>query len=294
MLTLASVARVLGGEVIAGGVSFPAPGHAPRDRSGRVLVGSEYPDGFWVKSWCGDDERRLRDHVRSLLGVGMLFQPDEMPIVRPARPTTDQDRADRALALWGEAHHPRETPVEAYLISRGLTLPGEAAGDVVRFHPSCPFAGQRVPAMVALVRDIRTDRPVAIHRTALDGRGRKVTVDGKDRLALGPTAGGAVKLTPDAHVETCLGIGEGIESTLSLRRLPEFGPSPTWALIHAAGISTFPILAGIEALWIAVDHDLAGVRAAAACADRWQATGAETFRVRPCAEKSDLNDLVPR
>jgi hypothetical protein len=50
--------------------------------------------------------------------------------------------------------------------------------------------------MVALVRDVVTDEPKAIHRTALSADGRKVTVSGTERLALGPLAGGAVKLTP--------------------------------------------------------------------------------------------------
>ena len=47
--------------------------------------------------------------------------------------------------------------------------------------------------MVALVRDIRSNEPVAIHRTALDLEGRKIEVDGKDRMALGPTKGGVCK-----------------------------------------------------------------------------------------------------
>jgi hypothetical protein len=175
---------------------------------------------------------------------------------------------------------------------RGLVLPDEAAGTAVRFHPSCPFAGKRLPAMVALVREVVTDTPKAIHRTALTTDGHKVKVDGKDRLALGPIAGGAVKLTPDADVTLALGIGEGIESTLSLRLAAEFGNSPVWSVISAGGIEHFPVLAGIETLWIAVDHDEAGIKAALACASRWQASGRECFRVTPSAPREDLNDLL--
>src|SRR5215211_3656341 len=92
-----------------------------------------------------------------------------------------------------------------------------------------------------------------------------------------PLTGGAVKLTPDEDVSTCLGIGEGIESTLSLRLVPEFGPSPVWALLSAGGVARFPVLSGIEVLWIAVDHDPngQGQAAAQACADRWQGAGRE-------------------
>ena len=70
----------------------------------------------------------------------------------------------------------------------------EAAGEALRFHPACPFAGQRTPALIALVGDVVTNEPKAIHRTALTLDGHKVGVGGKDRLALGPVAAGAVKM----------------------------------------------------------------------------------------------------
>jgi hypothetical protein len=204
----------------------------------------------------------------------------------------DAERTERALALWQEAKHPRASPVELYLARRGLTLPDAAAGEAIRYHPACPFAGQRVPAMLALVRDITTDAAKAIHRTALSLDGRKVEVNGKDRLALGPIAGGAVKLTPDTNVTMAVGIGEGIETTLSLRLTPEFGPSPVWALLSAGGVENFPVLPGIESLWIAVDHDPAGIRAARTCARRWQTAGREVFLITPSAANADLNDIA--
>ena len=40
--------------------------------------------------------------------------------------------------------------------------------------------------MLALVTDIRTGKPQAIHRTAIDANGNKIVVDGKDRMALRP------------------------------------------------------------------------------------------------------------
>jgi hypothetical protein len=147
--------------------------------------------------------------------------------------------------------------------------------------------------MVCLVRDIITDEPKAVHRTALSPEGRKITIEGKDRLALGPIAGGAIKLTGDADVGLALGAGEGIETTLSLRLAPEFGATtPVWSVIAAAGIATFPVLGGIETLWIAVDHDPAGIKAAEACSARWRDAGREVFLVKPRVERTDLNDLA--
>ena len=101
----------------------------------------------------------------------------------------------------------------------------------------------------------------------------------------------ALKLTPDEEVTLCLGVGEGIESALSLRHLPEFGASPVWSLVSANGVTRLPALPGVEALWLAVDHDPAGVDASRACAERWRDAGAEAFLVKPRAERSDLNDV---
>ena len=64
--------------------------------------------------------------------------------------------------------------------------------------------------MVALVRDIITNEPSAIHRTALTIDGRKLD---RPKL-LGPSAGGAIKLSSD-YVTNELTIAEGIETTLS-------------------------------------------------------------------------------
>jgi putative DNA primase/helicase len=173
-------------------------------------------------------------------------------------------------------------------------LPAGAAGDALRFHPACPFAGTKTPAMVALVRNIRTDEPQAIHRTAIDMDGNKAYVEGKCRMALGPVAGGAIKLTEDADVTTCLGIGEGMETVLSMRAIPEFGLSPVWSLISAGGIEAFPVLEGIECLHIAVDNDPhgRGLQAGKVCRRRWKDAGREVFRVETDCEGTDLNDVI--
>jgi hypothetical protein len=209
-------------------------------------------------------------------------------------PKDEAARSEEAAHFWCEAVDPINTPVERYLEHRRVwrMLPEGAAGRAIRFHPWCKFGLKRVPCMLGLVRNIRTDVPQAIHRTALDLAGHKVSIGGLDRMSLGPVAGGAVKLTDDPDISICLGVGEGLESTLSVQSIPEFGASPVWSLLSAGGIAAFPVLAGIECLWIAVDHDEAGERAAATCAQRWTAAGQEVFRVRPKSSGDDLNDLI--
>ena len=62
--------------------------------------------------------------------------------------------------------------------------------------------------------------------------------------------------------------------------------------VEANGIERLPVLSGVEALWIAVDHDDAGLRASRAAAKRWADAGAEAFLVTPRAARSDLNDII--
>jgi putative DNA primase/helicase len=152
-----------------------------------------------------------------------------------------------------------------------------------------------------LVRNIITDEPQAIMRTALNPDSTAVKIDGKTlRKALGPIGGGAIKLTDNADVTMCLGVGEGVETVLSMRKTPEFGPSSlVWALISSSGVENFLVLAGIECLWIAVDNDRpdqhgrqAGIEAALACSKRWTAGGREVYRVTPKRVGRDLNDVM--
>ncbi|MGF3027914.1 DUF7146 domain-containing protein [Methylobacterium aquaticum] len=301
MIDLRAAARALGGEVAGiGQVLCPAPGHSHRDRSLSVLFDPRATEGFVVNTFAaGDDPLTARDHVRARLGLEARVFSRSGEHSAPPRPAIelhqDEDEAPRqrrALTIWDEAREPQRTAVEHYLASRALELPDEVAGTVLRYHRACPFGGARTPAMVALVRNVRTDVPQAIHRTALSHEGRKGEVNGKVRLALGSLRGGAVKLTPDAEVTTCLGIGEGIETTLSLRRLPEFGASPIWSVLSAGGIAAFPVLPAIECLWIAVDDDPAGREASDLCADRWRRAGREVFLVRSTIAGADLNDIV--
>jgi hypothetical protein len=292
MTSLRSCANLLGGDIVGQQILFAPPGHSKRDRSASLRFDPKAPCGFVVHSFAGDDPLLIRDFVKERLGLTLARgAPPALSVRAPILSANDVERTAKALSIWQEARDPRGTPVQAYLRHRGLDLPVEATGEAVRYHPACPFAGQRTPAMVCLVRDVVTNEPKAIHRTALTRDGHKVKVNGKNRLALGPISDGAIKLTPDEAVTVCLGIGEGLESTLSLRNMPEFGLSPVWSLISAGGVESFPILPGIESLWLAVDHDETGIRAARSTAQCWRASGAETFLITPSAPRADLNDL---
>jgi putative DNA primase/helicase len=179
-----------------------------------------------------------------------------------------------------------------YLAGRKLELAEGMSGRVLRHHPRCPWRNEAdelvlVPALLALFRDVRTDEPTAILRRALTADGRKI---GKPRY-LGPMAGCAVKLTANKDVCQGLHVGEGVETMLAAMML---GFAPAWALGGTGNLQAFPVLSGIDALTIIVDHDAhgAGQRAASECFDCWTEAGREVWCVLPDGVGVDLNDIV--
>lgn len=208
------------------------------------------------------------------------------------RPTVDdvddEKRIADAVEIWLQARPIRGTLAEMYLRSRGITELPAAAYDVLRFHPHCPWGIGTRPAMVALVRDILTDEPIGIHRTALTADGRKL----ERPKMLGPMLGGAIKLSSDIGPE--LAIGEGIETTLSAA--PLGFNIPAWSVLDAGGISRFPVLPNVKRLTIAVDHDLKGEgqRSAADCKARWKLAGHNVRTIISKTPGEDLNDILKR
>ncbi len=297
-----AMARALGGEVVGRDrILCPGPGHSRDDKSLSILLDPSAPDGFLVKSFADDDPIACRDHVRAAAGLpawaprsGDWAAPTRPTAAAPARTTPREDDAERkasAIARWNEARDSLGTLVERYLNEqRGLDLPDDIAGDVLRFHPSLPWKAEdgkliRVPAMIAAMRCIHTDKLKAVHRTRLTPDGRKV-----DRRMLGDASETAIKLDADEDVTQGLVIGEGIETCLAARQL---GLRPVWALGSAGAIAIFPILAGIEGLTILAENDVNGTNARAVeeCAARWHEAEREVI-IRTSKVGKDMNDAV--
>jgi putative DNA primase/helicase len=294
------LAKLLNGEVVGlGRCLVPGFGHSPADRSLSISVDEAYPDGFWVHSFAGDNELAAKREICRRLGiVGHSKARYDTPHANKGQSTASKAANAESLRktalgieIWSDGRDPRGSPVEWHLCSRGLKLP---AGDALRWHPDCPFGTSRSGCMIALVRNIITNEPQAIHRTALTPQGEKVSIGGCDRKALGPLLGGAIKLVDDADTTTVLAIAEGVESALSMQLLVDLERISVWALVSASGITAFQTLAGIEVLWIGVDHDKAGMAAARHCAARWQKEGHEVRRLLPPIPGEDVNDLVIR
>jgi hypothetical protein len=208
----------------------------------------------------------------------------------------DAARTRGALAIWSDAADPRGTPVWRHLAARGIAL-GELPSRIhaaLRWHPYCPWGtdGARHGCMVALWTDAVSSEPRAIHRTAITDAGAKV-----GRKTWGPNAGCVIRLWPDEKVERGLVIGEGVETTLAAAtRIQHRGTllTPAWAAGDTGHLEKFPILPGIDALTVLVDHDEngRGQRAAAECARRWTAARREVIQLIPRILGEDFADLV--
>jgi hypothetical protein len=224
--------------------------------------------------------------------VGQTWTP------RPPRHDTQERDAEHnsqnAVRIWRSSVSIRGTVAERYLAQvRCIEIDQiPDLDDVLRFDPHCPFGDNRLPCLIALVRDVLTDETKAIQRTALAPDGQKI-----GRRSLGPTKGGAMKLWPDAEVTRGLVVGEGMETVAAAATHVEHRGTllqPAWALIDSANLSGFPILAGIEALTILVDHDANGVgeKAADTCERRWLNAGREVTQLTPKTLGLDFNDIV--
>jgi hypothetical protein len=229
--------------------------------------------------------------------AGELGAHHDNVIRRPPPPPPDPapDNGRIALDIWQSARPLRGTLGETYPRRRRIDLDQiPDLDDVLRFAPRCLFGNERLPCVIALVRDIVTNEPVAIQRTAIDSSGKKI-----GRLSLGPTKGGAIKLWADAAVSISLVVGEGMETVASAATAIHYEGTvlqPAWSLLDRGNLGTFPVLPGIEVLTILVDNDESGhgQADAATCARRWREAGRKVYPLIPRKRGSDFNDIIVR
>jgi hypothetical protein len=244
------------------------------------------------------------DLIRHLDGIGFaeavarltgdITAAGKVSVAEPFSPPSADSGHHAAMVMWHAAVPIAGTLAEHYLTStRRLELPDDVSPRVLRFHAQCPFGeGVRVPCLIALYRDIVSNAPRAIERTALNPEGTAIRIDGKTaRRMRGSRNGAAIKITDDADVAMGLTVGEGLETTLAGMM---FDHAPAWSLGPAAAIGTFPVLAGVEALTILGETDDGGAneRASAECMSRWEAASQDVYRVMPPAGCGDFNDAV--
>jgi hypothetical protein len=281
-----SIASRLGGHRAGGGYMCRCPAHHDNtpsmsvcDAGGKTLV--------HCFAGCAQEDVVAALRGRGLWGDGRHGgrggRHDVGPL--PHHRRQDDDRRRRAaLGLWQASKWAPGSPVETYFRSRGLTLtppPG-----ALRYHPNLKHpTGDTWPAMVGLVTGADGE-PLGVHRTYLAADGRGKAPVSPQKMSLGATRGGAVRLAePDGDA---LLTGEGIETCLAGM---EASGLPAWAALSAPGLAALELPADVREVVILADGDEPGERAARAAAYRWAWQGRRVCIARPPAGM-DFNDLL--
>jgi hypothetical protein len=210
--------------------------------------------------------------------------PPDAPAARKAKAPGGTRNA--AARLFAASVPIIGTLVDTYFRSRGITQGG--ASEALRFHPRCWHReeGQTKPvlrpALIAAVTD-GAGALQGVHRTWLapDGQG-KAAVE-TQRRAMGHILGNAVRLSPHDDI---LVVGEGIETMLSLS---EMAPGlPVWAALSSGHLGAVQLPEGMQRLYIAIDRDQAGQRAAERLSARATEVGIGCHVLEP--QLGDFND----
>jgi len=222
--------------------------------------------------------------VRLPEAMGLLSSGGEWASAAPrsAPPKAPEgDRSEEAWAIWNSASPATDTIAEAYLRSRGITIP---------LPPSIRVAqlplGRRapLPTLVAAVSTI-DGQVKGIQRTFLCAEpiGKARLPGGKVKFSLGRVVGGAIRLGP---ADRSLIVTEGLEDGLSL--LQQLGRS-VWVAGGAGMLPAMQLPDRVEAVIVAADNDAAGIASAQKAAASYASTGRKVRIFCPEPAHKDFN-----
>ena len=122
--------------------------------------------------------------------------------VSTAKPQ-DDDRSCtlNALRIWNSSARSSARLRRRIKKSRAIDieqLPG--LDETLRFHPNCRFGDGRYPCLIALMRNVATNEPAGIIRTAISTSAEKL-----GRKMLGRKQGAAMKTLANSAVDLCFG-----------------------------------------------------------------------------------------
>ena len=251
--------------------------------------------------WTGDVLDFVKESYRvslieaiDMLDGGVLRELEQQRA--PAKPKSDmravaQRIVDASVPIDG-------TPAEAYLRSRGITMPLPHTLRFARIAPPkidgngllAANGPAPLPALIGIVTD-PAGALLGVQRTYLTENGRKAATtptesDPKPKVkySLGQVIGGAIQLGPPA---ASMLVTEGLEDGLTLAQA--LGRS-VWV---AAGTSMMPQMTFEDvtrAIVIGADGDAAGSVAAGKAAEAFAATGLAVRIMRPNPPYKDFND----
>lgn len=197
------------------------------------------------------------------LEAGNVRNEQSSPETKGSEADTRQQAIDHIWNAGRPLLSPEDTeatPVEQYLLSRGIDLLSLDAEilDSIRYLPSAFYRNgitgetETYPAMLSAVRDIK-GRLVNVHRTYLTHDGLKAPVATPKRLMAQPEgstiAGAAIRF---GMPEDVLCIAEGVETALSVTLGTGY---PCWAAITAMGMPEVMIPKSVRTVLIFADKD---------------------------------------
>jgi putative DNA primase/helicase len=292
MLTLdaQTIATALGGHRSGKSWMAPCPAHKDATPSlsirdadnGQLLVkchaGCTQNDVITAlrarKLWSAD-QYCTSDTARRIAQVSMRATPN----------AEERQRTFRALKIWTAAQNAEGSPVETYLAAREITV---ALPRTLKFHHALKHpTGALLPSMIGLVTTGTDNRPVGIHRTFLNEAANGKAEVTPNKMLLGPSRGGAVRLGPP---QDTLLIGEGIETCLAAMQATGM---TAWAALSTSGMITLDLPTSVRAIIILADADEPGERAATKAAARWLKAGRRVRIARP-PQGLDFNDVLRR
>ncbi len=199
---------------------------------------------------------------------------------RPAPAPAATERS--ALEIWRASKPAENTPVEAYLRGRGITIP---IPPTIRYHSALlhPDINQHLPALVAAVCNVER-KVTGIQRTYLTFTGNKAPLT-RPKMALGTLRGGTVRLAPTTDR---VWLAEGVEDALALTQMMQ---EPAWAVLGTAGFKSVEIPASIREVVLAPDGDTAGQAVILETAKRLAGPGRKV-RVAKLPAERDWCDLL--
>lgn len=255
--------------------------------------------GRWTDAASGE-HGDLLDIIRARTGISRfpeLLAEARAHLGRPApvvpdasqaqsKPKTPTGSREAASRLFAASLPVAGTLAETYLRARGITRP--VSSSALRFHPKCWHRDEGQtrstprPALIAAVTD-GAGRCQGAHRTWLAPDGQDKAQVAVQRRAMGHLLTHAVRLTPASDI---LVLGEGLETLLSIR---EAAPGlPVWAALSAGHLGAVDLPQGLERLYIALDRDPAGQRAAERLTARAKDLGITPHVLEP--RLGDFND----
>ncbi|MGN6424253.1 MAG: DUF7146 domain-containing protein [Asticcacaulis sp.] len=253
--------------------------------------------GKWSDEATGD-HGNLLDIIRHARGLTefrevmaeacrFLALPDPTPVVGSERRCfADRSANARQFAarLFTSSRGLRGSIAETYLNSRGIIWQPDF--NALRFHPRCFHSsgegGKPVfwPGLIASITDLQDDL-TGVSRTFLRRDGREKAPVEPKRRSKGDLLGNGTRFGAASDV---LAVGEGLETTLSLRAV-----MPAIALVSATSANHLSALlfpAELRTLLVIRDNDHAGDVATDALFARGRAAGVEVVLIAP-----ELDDL---